>query len=59
MVCQWRRRRRSEPGQGLVEYSLILVVIAVALIVIVTVISHQTNNLYVDIDNGLTQAVGN
>jgi len=52
-----RRRRHlaDERGQGMVEYALILVLIAVVVIVILSVMSGQVNNLYSNIGNGLNQ----
>jgi pilus assembly protein Flp/PilA len=53
-------RRRSEwhegeRGQGMVEYALILVLIAVVVIVILQVVGTQVNNVFSNISNGLGQ----
>jgi len=44
-----------EKGQGLVEYALILVFIAMVVIIIVQVLGHQVNNVFSNISNGLSQ----
>jgi pilus assembly protein Flp/PilA len=47
------RQRDSERGQGLVEYGLILILIAIVVIVVVGVVGHQTNNVFSNVSNGL------
>ena len=47
------RRRDDERGQGLVEYALVLVLIAIFVIVVVGVVGHQTNNVFSNVSNGL------
>lgn len=47
------RARRDEDGQGLVEYALILVFIAVVVIVILSVVGQQVNNVFSNISSGL------
>jgi Flp pilus assembly pilin Flp len=37
------------------EYSLILVLIAIVVIIMLQVIGHQTSNVYSNISNGLAQ----
>jgi pilus assembly protein Flp/PilA len=52
------RRRRGRPdqrGQSMVEYALVLVLIAVVVLVLLNVVGHQVNNLYSNISNGLGQ----
>lgn len=44
-----------EDGQGMVEYALILVLIAVVVIVILSVVGKQVNNVFSNISNGLNQ----
>jgi pilus assembly protein Flp/PilA len=46
-----RRRSRRQDGQGMVEYSLILVLIAVAAILALQVLGHSAGNLYSNISN--------
>ena len=42
-----------EEGQGLVEYALILVLIAIVVIVILTVLGTQVSDIFSQISNGL------
>jgi Flp pilus assembly pilin Flp len=46
-------RRRGERGQGMVEYSFILLMVAVVVLVSVVVLGHATSNLYSNISSGL------
>ncbi len=45
---------REEEGQGLVEYALIIVVIAIALIVMLVFLRDDLGNLFSNIGNNLT-----
>lgn len=47
------RDGEADSGQGMVEYALILVLIAMAVIVIITVVGHQVNNAFSNISHGL------
>ena len=47
------RRNDGESGQGMVEYALILVLIAIVVIVILQVVGAQVNNVFSNISNGL------
>jgi pilus assembly protein Flp/PilA len=47
-------RRDDERGQGLVEYGLILVLIAIVVIVVVSAVGHQVNNVFSNVSNGLS-----
>lgn len=47
------RRRPHEEGQGMVEYALILVLIAVVAAVMLLVVGQVTNNLFSNISNVL------
>jgi pilus assembly protein Flp/PilA len=49
------RPHDDERGQGMVEYALILVLIAIVVIVILQVVGQQTNNVFSNIANGLAQ----
>ena len=49
-----RLRRRPEDGQGLVEYALILVLIAIVVIVILSTLGKRVNNVFSNISNGLS-----
>ncbi len=63
-VIRWRefvldrfeeiRNRPDERGQGMVEYALILVLIAVVVIVILTTVGHRVNNVFSNISHGLS-----
>jgi pilus assembly protein Flp/PilA len=46
--------QRPESGQGMVEYALILVLIAIVVIVILTTVGHQINNVFSNISKGLS-----
>jgi pilus assembly protein Flp/PilA len=46
-------RRNDERGQGLVEYGLVLILIAIFVIVVVGVVGHQANNVFSNVSNGL------
>ena len=54
MTVPTSRRRDHERGQGLVEYALILVLIAIFVIVVVGVVGHQANNVFSNVSNGLS-----
>ena len=45
---------RDEQGQGLVEYALIIAVIAVAVIVAMVFLRDQISNIFSDVGNNLT-----
>lgn len=47
-------RLQERAGQGMVEYAFILMMVAVALLIIVSVIGKQTANMYNNITNGFT-----
>ena len=46
--------QRPESGQGMVEYALILVLIAIVVIVILTTLGKQVNNVFSNISHGLS-----
>ena len=46
--------RDDERGQGLVEYGLIFVLIAIVAIVVVGLVGHQVNNVFSNVSNGLS-----
>jgi pilus assembly protein Flp/PilA len=46
--------RTSEDGQGLVEYALIIAVIAIAVIVAMLFLRDQISNIFSNIGNNLT-----
>jgi pilus assembly protein Flp/PilA len=45
----------KEEGQGLVEYALILVLIAIVVIGILTVLGGRVSQVFSEIDSGLTR----
>ena len=45
--------RHGEEGQGMVEYALILVLIAVVVIVVLTTVGHRVQNVFSNISSGL------
>jgi pilus assembly protein Flp/PilA len=49
------RLTAREDGQGMVEYALILVLIAIVVIVILQVVGKQVNNVFSNISNGLAK----
>jgi len=49
-----RLHRRPEDGQGMVEYALILVLIAIVVIVILSTLGKRVNNVFSNISNGLS-----
>jgi pilus assembly protein Flp/PilA len=46
---------RKKRGQGLVEYALILALVAVVVIVVLSVLGPSVQNVYCDVYNGLEQ----
>ena len=54
-LARRRTQPRGEAGQGMVEYALILVLIAVAVIVILHTVGQQVNNVYSNVSNGLSR----
>lgn len=49
-----RQRIRDEQGQGLVEYSLIIAVIAIAVIAAMVFLQGQIQTIFSNIGNNLT-----
>ncbi len=53
----WAEHLRSgSPGQGMVEYALILMLVAMVLIVIVGVLGGHVTDMYSNISNGVARA---
>ena len=48
-----RLRQGRESGQGMVEYALILVLVAIVVIVILSTLGKTVNNVFSNISNGL------
>jgi Flp pilus assembly pilin Flp len=51
-----RRLRSGSPGQGMVEYSLILLLVAIVVMVIFVVLGHRVSDLYSNINHGFSTA---
>ena len=49
------RRTRSERGQGMVEYALILVLIAVVVIAVLIILGNQVANVFCNISGAIGQ----
>jgi pilus assembly protein Flp/PilA len=49
-----RQFEPDEEGQGMVEYALILVLIAIVVIVILSTVGKRVNNVFSNISNGLS-----
>ena len=47
-------RVRREEGQGMVEYALILVLIAVVVILVITNVGRKTSNVFSNVSSGLS-----
>lgn len=48
-----RKLIRNQRGQGLVEYALILVLIAIVVITALTSVGKTTNQVFTDVDTAL------
>jgi pilus assembly protein Flp/PilA len=48
------RLHDDERGQGLVEFGLLVVLVAIFVIVVVAVVGHQANNVFSNVSNGLS-----
>jgi len=53
LVERTRAALAREEGQGMTEYALIVILIAVVVILMLGVLGHQVNNVYSNISNGL------
>ena len=53
-----RRVFRTERGQGLVEYALILVLVALVVVIMLATTGNSMHNLYSDITKTLNQQAG-
>jgi pilus assembly protein Flp/PilA len=49
------RLRRNEQGQGMVEYALILVLIAVVVIAVLIILGNQVANVFCNISGAIGQ----
>jgi pilus assembly protein Flp/PilA len=48
-------RCQGEDGQGMVEYALILMLMALVVIVLLSVVGRETNNVFSNITAGISQ----
>ncbi|MGH7667826.1 MAG: Flp family type IVb pilin [Candidatus Dormibacteria bacterium] len=48
------RRDSDEEGQGMVEYALILVLIAIVVIAILTIVGHRVSDVFSNVNTGLS-----
>ena len=46
---------QDEAGQGMVEYGLIIMLIAIILVIALQLLGHQTNNLFSNVSNGFNR----
>jgi len=49
---------QDEEGQGLVEYALIILLVAIAVVTLLTVLGENVGNTFQEISNTLTGAGG-
>jgi len=59
MSALWNRFVSDESGQGLVEYALIIALVAIGLIVILTLLRNSIGNVFNTTRNTLDQSPGN
>ena len=52
-LLRLRAALAAEEGQGMTEYGLILVLIAIVVVLMLGVLGHQVNNAYSNIANSL------
>ncbi len=55
-VADRRSRARSQRGQGMVEYGLILVLVSIAVVVALTALGGQLNTIFNTIKDDLSTA---
>lgn len=58
MSALWHRFVRDESGQGLVEYALIIALVAIGLIVILTLLRNSIGNVFNETRNRLNNSPG-
>jgi pilus assembly protein Flp/PilA len=58
MSALWHRFMTDEAGQGLVEYALIIALVAIGLIVILTLLRNSIGNVFNSTRNTLSNAPG-
>lgn len=50
-----RRASDDDRGQGMIEYALILILVAITVIVILSVVGSQVNNTFSNVANGIAR----
>lgn len=55
LIRRIRRSIRSDRGQGMVEYALILVMIAVVVIAVLIILGNQVANVFCNISGAIGQ----
>jgi pilus assembly protein Flp/PilA len=58
MSALWHQFASDESGQGLVEYALIIALVAIGLIVILTLLRNSIGNVFNETRNKLDDAPG-
>jgi pilus assembly protein Flp/PilA len=56
MLALWGKFMNDESGQGLVEYALIIALVAIGLIVILTLLRNSIGNVFNESRNRLNNA---
>jgi pilus assembly protein Flp/PilA len=56
MLALWNNFMRDESGQGLVEYALIIALVAIGLIAILTLLRNSIGNVFNASKNALNNA---
>jgi len=56
MLALWNEFMNDESGQGLVEYALIIALVAIGLIVILTLLRNSIGNVFNESRNRLNNA---
>jgi pilus assembly protein Flp/PilA len=56
MLALWNKFMNDESGQGLVEYALIIALVAIGLIVILTLLRNSIGNVFNESRNRLNNA---
>ena len=49
------RRGREQAGQGMVEYALILMLMAMVVLVLLSVVGRETSNVFSNVATGVSQ----
>lgn len=52
-LLRLRRTLQAEEGQGMTEYALLVILIAIVVVLMLGILGKQTNNVFSNISNGL------